>query len=115
MGNVIESFASGIGNVIGKIFGSPIDFLSGKSCSSTCGPTWDLMCYIEHFCIANVLKLALIFVLVYIDLYGHACLVGSTCGSEFALSCVSSYVISKEKDSPKGKGIAIQVNKITRK
>ncbi|XP_054799373.1 uncharacterized protein LOC129303854 isoform X1 [Prosopis cineraria] len=97
MGNVIESFASGIGNVIGKIFGSPIDFLSGKSCSSTCGPTWDLMCYIEHFCIANVLKLALIFVLVYIvalfiyllyNLAKCACVGVTICRSIWAcLSC----------------------------
>ncbi|KAI9078265.1 hypothetical protein K1719_039767 [Acacia pycnantha] len=66
MGNVIDSVASGIGDVVGKIFGSPIDFLSGKSCSTNCGPTWDLMCYIEHFCVGNLLKLALVFVLIYV-------------------------------------------------
>jgi len=32
MGNVIESFASGLGQGIGKLFNSPIEFLSGKSC-----------------------------------------------------------------------------------
>ncbi|XP_028758795.1 uncharacterized protein LOC114717767 [Neltuma alba] len=113
MGNVIESFASGIGNVLGKIFGSPVDFLSGKSCSSTCRPTWDLMCYIEHFCIANLLKLALVLVLVYIDRYVHACLVGSTYGSVLALSCVSSYATSKEEEDHQGKGLTTQVNNIT--
>ncbi|KAL2339781.1 hypothetical protein Fmac_007721 [Flemingia macrophylla] len=68
MGNVLESFASGLGNAVGKLFNSPIEFLSGKSCSSVCGPTWDLMCYIENFCVANLLKLAMVFMLLYIVL-----------------------------------------------
>ncbi|CAL0319401.1 unnamed protein product [Lupinus luteus] len=67
MGNVIESFASGFGEAVGKLFNSPVEFLSGKSCSSVCGPTWDLVCYIENFCIANLFKLALVLVLVYIE------------------------------------------------
>ncbi|KAK6938375.1 hypothetical protein RJ641_031883 [Dillenia turbinata] len=68
MGNVVSSFASGFGRVIGDLFGSPVDFLSGKSCSSVCGPTWDFICYIENFCIANLLRLALVFALSYIVL-----------------------------------------------
>ncbi|ESW15788.1 hypothetical protein PHAVU_007G102200 [Phaseolus vulgaris] len=68
MGNVIESFASGLGQAIGKLFSSPIEFLSGKSCSSVCGPTWDFMCYIENFCVSNILKLAMVFMLSYIVL-----------------------------------------------
>ncbi|KAI4337842.1 hypothetical protein L6164_016211 [Bauhinia variegata] len=68
MGNIIESFISGFANVFGKKFGSPIDFLSGKSCSSVCGPTWDFICYIENFCIANLLRLAMVFILLYIVL-----------------------------------------------
>ncbi|MED6170201.1 hypothetical protein PIB30_028716 [Stylosanthes scabra] len=65
MGNVIESFAEGIGNAVGKLFSSPVEFLSGKSCSSACGPTWDFVCYIENFCIANLLRLAMVFILLY--------------------------------------------------
>ncbi|BAT78530.1 hypothetical protein VIGAN_02121800 [Vigna angularis var. angularis] len=68
MGNVIESLALGLGQAFGKLFSSPIEFLSGKSCSSVCGPTWDFMCYIENFCIANILKLAMVFMLSYIVL-----------------------------------------------
>ncbi|CAJ2667762.1 unnamed protein product [Trifolium pratense] len=68
MGNIIESFASGFGNSVGNFFTSPLEFLSGNSCSSLCGPTWDLFCYIENFCVANLLKLALVFVLLYIVL-----------------------------------------------
>ncbi|KAL1344485.1 hypothetical protein HN51_018346 [Arachis hypogaea] len=65
MGNVIESFAQGIGNGVGKLFSSPVEFLSGKSCSSVCGPTWDFLCYIENFCVANLLRLAMVFILLY--------------------------------------------------
>ncbi|KAL3026405.1 hypothetical protein AAZX31_04G229300 [Glycine max] len=68
MGNVIESFASGLGNAVGKLFNAPIEYLSGKSCSSVCGPTWDVMCYIENFCVTNLLKLAMVFMLLYIVL-----------------------------------------------
>ncbi|KAF9608981.1 hypothetical protein IFM89_012320 [Coptis chinensis] len=68
MGNVFTSFFSGFGNVLGKLFGSPIDFLSGKSCNSVCGATWDLICYIENFCVANLLKFFMVLVLVYIVL-----------------------------------------------
>ncbi|KAL4280093.1 hypothetical protein GQ457_03G032420 [Hibiscus cannabinus] len=57
MDKVISSVFSGVGNAIGKVFHSPLDFLSGKNCSSVCGSTWDLICYIENFCVANILKL----------------------------------------------------------
>ncbi|XP_030483063.2 uncharacterized protein LOC115699681 [Cannabis sativa] len=68
MGNVIESFFSGFGKVFGSLFASPLDFLSGKSCSSVCGKTWDFICYIENFCVANLLRLVLVFLLLYIVL-----------------------------------------------
>ncbi|KAL5704439.1 hypothetical protein ACHQM5_022872 [Ranunculus cassubicifolius] len=65
MGNIINSFFSGFGHVIGNLFGTPMDFLSGKSCNSTCGSTWDLICYIENFCIAHLLKMLTVLVLFY--------------------------------------------------
>ncbi|KAJ9673568.1 hypothetical protein PVL29_023252 [Vitis rotundifolia] len=68
MGNVIGSFLSGFARVIGDLFGSPLDFLSGKSCSSVCGRTWDFICYIENFCVANLLKIAMVSFLLYIVL-----------------------------------------------
>ncbi|XP_044511942.1 uncharacterized protein LOC123229952 [Mangifera indica] len=66
MGNVIASFFSGFGQVLGNLFGAPLDFLAGKSCSSVCGPTWDFICYIENFCLANLLKLAIVLALLYL-------------------------------------------------
>ncbi|XP_024020739.1 uncharacterized protein LOC112091400 [Morus notabilis] len=68
MGNVVSSFFSGFGKVIGDIFGSPLDFLAGKSCNSVCGSTWDFICYIENFCVSHLLKMAMVLVLLYIVL-----------------------------------------------
>ncbi|GAB4862092.1 hypothetical protein Ancab_037345 [Ancistrocladus abbreviatus] len=67
MGNIIESFTWGFGKAISSLFHDPLDFLSGKSCSSACGTTWDILCYMENFCVANLLKLALLFPLFYTD------------------------------------------------
>ncbi|XP_027093160.1 protein HAPLESS 2 [Coffea arabica] len=95
MGNVVGSVLGGVSEVLGKLLGHPLDFLSGKSCSSKCGPTWDLTCYIENFCIAQLLKLGLVFsysstchtswvfanasVISSAEAYGHAVLPGSLC------------------------------------
>ncbi|KAG4147703.1 hypothetical protein ERO13_D05G239100v2 [Gossypium hirsutum] len=68
MENVVSSVFSGFIQAIGKLFRSPLDFLAGKSCSSICGSTWDLICYIENFCVANILKLIMVLVLSYIVL-----------------------------------------------
>ncbi|XAR62824.1 hypothetical protein NMG60_11017707 [Bertholletia excelsa] len=68
MGNVIDSLLSGFGHAINKLLGSPLDFLSGKSCNSVCGTTWDLLCYIENFCIAHLLKMAMVSILFYLVL-----------------------------------------------
>lgn len=34
-------------------------------CSSVCGSTWDFICYIENFCVANLLKMGMVFILSY--------------------------------------------------
>ncbi|XP_057975085.1 uncharacterized protein LOC131162517 [Malania oleifera] len=68
MGNIIGSFLSGLGKVISDLFGSPLDFLSGKSCSSVCQTAWDFICYIENFCVANLMKMAMVLALCYIVL-----------------------------------------------
>lgn len=41
-------------------------FLSWLLFSSACGSTWDLICYIENFCVANLLKMVAVFALFYI-------------------------------------------------
>ncbi|GAA0148655.1 hypothetical protein LIER_08038 [Lithospermum erythrorhizon] len=65
MGNVVGSVSTGFVDLIGKLFGHPLDFLAGKSCNTVCGPTWDLTCYIENFCLAHLGKLMLVSVLFY--------------------------------------------------
>ncbi|KAJ9538318.1 hypothetical protein OSB04_031051 [Centaurea solstitialis] len=65
---LFESVFSGIGHVVGTLFSSQIDFLTGKSCSTVCGPTWDLECYIENFCIQHLLKFFAVSLLFYVVL-----------------------------------------------
>ncbi|XP_031503806.1 uncharacterized protein LOC116266642 [Nymphaea colorata] len=66
MGNIFSSFFTGFGDAIGNLFQSPLDFIKGKSCSSVCGVTWDLICYIDHFCIVNIVKLVMVLALTYL-------------------------------------------------
>ncbi|OAY78570.1 uncharacterized protein LOC109717629 [Ananas comosus] len=68
MGSIVGSLIAGFTKVIGDLFGAPLDFLSGKSCSSVCAATWDLICYIENFCVANLVKMVAVLVLLYIVL-----------------------------------------------
>ncbi|XP_016479600.1 uncharacterized protein LOC107800867 [Nicotiana tabacum] len=65
MGNVIGTVLSGFGEILGKLLGHPLDFLAGKACSSVCAPTWDFLCYIENFCISQLLKSAMVSILLY--------------------------------------------------
>ncbi|KAH6759204.1 hypothetical protein C2S51_019439 [Perilla frutescens var. frutescens] len=65
MGNSVGSFFSGVAQLIGKALGHPLNFLSGKSCSSVCTATWDFICYIENFCVAQLLKFIMVAFLVY--------------------------------------------------
>ncbi|KAL1533602.1 corepressor interacting with RBPJ 1 [Salvia divinorum] len=65
MGNSVGSVFSGVGQVVGNIFGHPLDFLSGKACNSVCAPTWDFICYIENFCVAQLLKFVMVAILAY--------------------------------------------------
>ncbi|XP_011069410.1 uncharacterized protein LOC105155229 isoform X2 [Sesamum indicum] len=65
MGNAVGSFFSGFAQVVGNNLGHPLDFLSGKSCNSVCGSTWDILCYIENFCVAHLLKLGMVATLSY--------------------------------------------------
>nr|XP_043616260.1 uncharacterized protein LOC122588201 [Erigeron canadensis] len=71
MGNPFGALVSGVGHIFGSIFGHPLDFLSGKSCR-LCGPTWDLGCYIENFCIEHLIKffaVSFLFYMVLVLLY----------------------------------------------
>lgn len=45
-----------------------LHLISSPESLAVCGSTWDLICYIENFCIANLLKLATVSFLFYIVL-----------------------------------------------
>ncbi|MBA0566176.1 hypothetical protein Golob_011019, partial [Gossypium lobatum] len=111
MENVVSSVFSGFIQAIGKLFHSPLDFLAGKSCSSICGSTWDLICYIENFCVANILKLIMFsytficyikwvfanaLLMVCVEWYGDAFHAGSHLGNFVALSSAISFETSSE-------------------
>ncbi|KAF7012663.1 hypothetical protein CFC21_026830 [Triticum aestivum] len=68
MGNVLESVVSGFTKVLAGLLSKPIDFLSGKACSTVCGPTWDIFCYVENFCVASLAKTAVTLFLLYLVL-----------------------------------------------
>ncbi|WOG84594.1 hypothetical protein DCAR_0103778 [Daucus carota subsp. sativus] len=99
MESLISGIASGVGSVISKIFGSPLDFLSGKSCSSVCAPTWDFICYIENFCVSQLFKFAMVALLLYCVLFFFyllyqlgicKCICWTSC--KIVWGCISVYV-----------------------
>ncbi|XP_057766581.1 uncharacterized protein LOC130987034 isoform X3 [Salvia miltiorrhiza] len=85
MGNAVGSIFSGVGQVVGNIFGHPLDFLSGKSCNSVCAPTWDFLCYIENFCVAQLLKFVMVAILVYFATSRHYIVAAPTAVLSFNL------------------------------
>ncbi|XP_075656036.1 uncharacterized protein LOC142626136 [Castanea sativa] len=68
MGGVISKAANGIGGVIGSAFAAPIKTIFGASCEGVCSGPWDVVCFIEHLCVSNLVKLLMILVLCYIML-----------------------------------------------
>ncbi|KAJ0257562.1 F86 [Hirschfeldia incana] len=65
----MDSFFTGFVHSVGNFFGSPLDFLSGKSCSTLCPSPWDVLCYVENFCVASLAKAALILIVAYLFLF----------------------------------------------
>ncbi|KAF7019725.1 hypothetical protein CFC21_032876 [Triticum aestivum] len=68
MGNVLESLVSGFTKVLADLLSKPIHFLSGKACSTACGPMWDVFCYVDNFCVASLAKTAATLFLLYLVL-----------------------------------------------
>uniref|UniRef100_A0A3Q7ITA4 Uncharacterized protein n=1 Tax=Solanum lycopersicum TaxID=4081 RepID=A0A3Q7ITA4_SOLLC len=63
MGNVMGTILSGFGDIVGKLFGHPLDFCLEKlvdsmsfSCSSTCFTSWEFVS---------------VFVTYFVELHGH--------------------------------------------
>ncbi|XP_010263313.1 PREDICTED: uncharacterized protein LOC104601611 [Nelumbo nucifera] len=68
MGTVISKTATGIGGILGNAFVAPIKTVFGGSCEGICLGTWDIICFIEHFCVSNLVKLLMVLGLAYISI-----------------------------------------------
>ncbi|XP_041014314.1 uncharacterized protein LOC121257387 [Juglans microcarpa x Juglans regia] len=68
MGSVISKAANGIGGVLGNTFVAPLKTIFGASCEGVCSGPWDVVCFIEHLCVSNLVKLLMILVLCFIML-----------------------------------------------
>ncbi|KAJ7952082.1 Protein HAPLESS 2 [Quillaja saponaria] len=68
MGAVISKAANGVGGVLGNAFVAPLKSIFGRSCEDVCSGPWDVVCFIEHLCVNNLVKLLMILVLCYITL-----------------------------------------------
>ncbi|KDP25037.1 hypothetical protein JCGZ_22572 [Jatropha curcas] len=68
MGTVISKAANEIGGVLGNAFASPFKTILEASCEEICAGPWDVICFIEHLCVSNLLKLLMILGLCYITL-----------------------------------------------
>ncbi|KAL4629229.1 hypothetical protein ACB092_05G293500 [Castanea dentata] len=66
MGGVISKAANGIGGVIGTAFAAPIKTIFGTSCEGVCSGPWDVVFFIKHLCVSDLVKLLMILVLCYI-------------------------------------------------
>ncbi|KAK6915222.1 hypothetical protein RJ641_020339 [Dillenia turbinata] len=68
MGGVVSKAANGIGSVFGNVITAPFKSIFGGSCEGVCSGTWDVTCFIEHFCLSNLFKLIMVLGLCYIIL-----------------------------------------------
>uniref|UniRef100_A0A1D1XMM5 Protein HAPLESS 2 n=1 Tax=Anthurium amnicola TaxID=1678845 RepID=A0A1D1XMM5_9ARAE len=68
MGTVISKAANGVGAVLGNAFTAPIKTIFSISCEGVCSGTWDILCFIEHLCMSDIVKLLMVLVLTYITL-----------------------------------------------
>ncbi|WCJ43841.1 hypothetical protein M5689_024552 [Euphorbia peplus] len=66
MGSAISKAANGIGGVVGNVVSAPFKTIFGESCENVCAGPWDALCFIEHLCVTNLVKLLLILGLCYI-------------------------------------------------
>ncbi|KAB1218232.1 hypothetical protein CJ030_MR3G026112 [Morella rubra] len=68
MGGVIGKAANGLGGLLGNAFLAPLKTIFGASCEGVCSGPWDIVCFIEHLCVSDLVKLLMILVLCYIML-----------------------------------------------
>ncbi|KAL2921923.1 Protein HAPLESS 2 [Bienertia sinuspersici] len=68
MGNSTSKVVNDVGSFIGTALAAPFKSLLGRSCQDVCVGIWDVVCFIEHICIADLVKFLLVCCLSYICL-----------------------------------------------
>nr|XP_011462217.1 PREDICTED: uncharacterized protein LOC105350906 [Fragaria vesca subsp. vesca] len=66
MGAVISKATDEIGDLLEKTLLAPFQTMFDGSCQE-CSEPWDMVCFIEHLCVTNLLKLLMIMFLCYIS------------------------------------------------
>ncbi|CAN6481875.1 unnamed protein product [Victoria cruziana] len=66
MGGVVSTVADRTGSALGTLVSAPIKTIFGGSCVNICVGTWDIFCFLEHFCISSLVKVAMVSLLIYI-------------------------------------------------
>ncbi|CAF2162365.1 unnamed protein product [Brassica napus] len=87
----MDSFFTGFFHSLGNFFGFPLDFLSGKYCSLVCPSPWDVLCYVENFCVAYLFLF--FFYMLYKIGFWH-CIIHSFCRLLWALVSCWFYILS---------------------
>lgn len=91
MGTVISKGVNGFGAVLGNAFIAPFRAIFGDSCEfvrsfvsssilqvlpftefwifhrEVCQGTWDIICFLEHLCVSNIIRLLMVLGLTYIS------------------------------------------------
>ncbi|KAL5825728.1 hypothetical protein ACOSQ3_021791 [Xanthoceras sorbifolium] len=68
MGSVISKAASSFGGVLGNAFTAPFKTIFSAACADVCAGPWDVICFVEHLCVFDLIKLLMILGLCYIIL-----------------------------------------------
>ncbi|XP_021591752.1 uncharacterized protein LOC110599605 isoform X2 [Manihot esculenta] len=68
MGTIVSKAANGLGGVLANVFSAPFKTILGASCEDVCAGPWDVVCFIEHLCVSDLVKLLMILGLCYITL-----------------------------------------------
>ncbi|CAN7127704.1 unnamed protein product [Brassica rapa subsp. narinosa] len=88
----MDSFFTGFFHSLGNFFGFPLGFLSGKYWRLVCPSPWDVLCYVENFCVATYLFLFFIYMLYKIGFW-H-CIIHGFCRLLWAIVSCWFYIIS---------------------
>ncbi|KMS97121.1 hypothetical protein BVRB_7g177870 [Beta vulgaris subsp. vulgaris] len=68
MGSSTSKVLGDVGSAIASALATPFKSILGRSCKDVCVGIWDVVCFIEHICIADLVKFLLVCCLSYLCL-----------------------------------------------